>query len=319
MNENRISKTAVIMPDVTLGRNIIIQDNVIIGSGSIIGDGTEIGAGVIVGENCVIGIKCIVKERTIIGDNVILGEGVYLDYDVVFRDNVTIGDFSVIGCRSILGEYLVDFYSEKKNTKHLLSIGKKALIRSEAIIYGSTTIDDDFQTGHRVTIREYCTIGKNVRIGTLADIQGHCEIQEYVNIHSNVHIGQKSIIKKYAWLFPYVILTNDPNPPSESLQGVTIEEFAVVCTGTIILPGIVIGKESLIGAGAIVTKSVGESLVAVGNPAKIMGSTEKIKDKVTGNNIYPWKNTFDRGMPWQNIGYEEWEKGNRDENNAKPS
>ncbi len=141
-----------------------------------------------------------------------------------------------------------DFYTDRSNKVHPLIIGQKALIRSETIIYGDTVIGDNFQTGHRVTIREKSRIGHNVRIGTLSDIQGDCDIGNYVNLHSNVHIGMKSTIKDYVWIFPYVVLTNDPTPPSETLLGVTIEEFAIIATGSIIMPGKHIGKDALVGA-----------------------------------------------------------------------
>ena len=126
-------------------------------------------------------------------------------------------------------------------------------------------------------------------------------------MHSNVHIGQKSVIKDYAWIFPYVILTNDPNPPSENLMGVVIEEFAVVATGAVVLPGIVIGKDALVGAGSVVTKDVLPEAIVVGNPSKNVGSVNKIKNKVTGEQVYPWRYSFDRGMPWEGIGYKQWE------------
>lgn len=268
-----------------------------------------------IGNNVEIGVGTVIKAGCIIGDNVIIGNNVYVDYDVIIRDNVTIKDDGTIGARCILGEYLVDFYKDRVNKKHSLILGKNALVRSETIIYGDNTIGDNFQTGHRVTIREGAQIGCNVRIGTLSDIQGHCIIEDYVNMHSNVHVGHKSVIKKYAWIFPYVVLTNDPNPPSESLLGVTLEEFAVVSTGSVLLPGITVGTGALVGAGAIVTKNVDANMVAVGNPAKMVCETEKIRDNVTGEKVYPWQYTFDRGMPWQGIGYENW-KEKKNENNA---
>lgn len=193
---------------------------------------------VILGDNVTIGADSVINAGCIIGDNVVIGQDVYLDYNVIVRNDVTVKNGGKIGARCILGEYLADFYSEQQYKPYPLIIGENALIRSETIIYGDNVLGDRMQTGHRVTIRENSKIGNNVRIGTLSDIQGYCEIQDYVNIHSNVHIGQKSVIKKYAWLFPYVVLTNDPNPPSESLSGVTIEEFAVVSTGSIVLPGL---------------------------------------------------------------------------------
>lgn len=276
MNENKIAKSAVINENVIIGNNVDIGEDVIIQAGCII------------------------------GNDVVIGRGTYIDYNVIVRDNVNLGTDSFVGARAILGEYLADFTVGRKNNPHVLNIGNNAVIRSETIIYGDSMIGDNFQTGHRVTIRENSRIGNYVRIGTLSDIQGHCEIGNYVNMHSNVHIGHKSTIKDYVWIFPYVVLTNDPNPPSEDLLGVTVEEFAVIATGTVVLPGIVVGRESLVGAGAVVTKDVLPERVVVGNPAKDVGSTGKIKNKVTGEQVYPWKYSFDRGMPWEGIGYEQW-------------
>ena len=275
-----------------------------------ISESADLRDNVILGDNVEIGEGSCVEAGCVIGNNVKIGCNVYIDYGAIIRDNVLIDNRGKIGARCILGEYLADFYETGKNDNHLLKIGKNALIRSESIIYGDNVIGDNFQTGHRVTIREKCIIGRNVKVGTLSDIQGYCEIGDYVNIHSSVHIGQASVVKKYVWLYPYVVLTNDPNPPSETMQGVTIKEFAVVATGSIVLPGITIGEEALVGAGAIVTKDVELATVVVGNPARVICKTDKVIDNITGKKVYPWKYTFDRGMPWQGIGYDTWEKEN---------
>nr|WP_297707418.1 N-acetyltransferase [uncultured Butyrivibrio sp.] len=269
-----------------------------------------IDSSVVMGENVNIGNGVTIRKGCILEDNITIGDNVFIDYDTIIHSNVTIDEGTTIGARCILGEYVVDFYEDRINKVHPLHIGKESLIRSETIIYGDNDFGDYLQTGHRVTIREQAKIGNHVRIGTLSDIQGHCEIQDYVNMHSNVHIGMKSVIKKYAWIFPYVVLTNDPNPPSNSLMGVTIEEYAIVATGSVVLPGKVIGNGALVGAGSIVTKDVSDDSIAVGNPAKEHGKTDKIKDSLTGKQVYPWKYSFDRGMPWEGIGYEKWEKEN---------
>lgn len=279
------------------------------GVSNTIADNAIISEGVILGDNVLIGRNAIIKSGCIIGNNVMIGDNAYIDYNVIIRDNVRLGERAFVGARTILGEYLVDFISERQNNKHVLIIGKDAVIRSETIIYGGSFIGEQFQTGHRVTIREKSTIGNHVRIGTLSDIQGDCKIGDYVNMHSNVHIGQKSTIHNYVWIFPYVVLTNDPNPPSEELFGVNVEEFAVIATGSVVLPGITVGEESLVGAGSIVTKDVEKSHVVVGNPAKDVGETTRIKNKLTGEQVYPWKKSFSRGMPWSEMGYEEWNKG----------
>jgi acetyltransferase-like isoleucine patch superfamily enzyme len=247
-------------------------------------------------------------EGVRIGKNVIIDDNVYIDCDVIIRDNVHIKKNSFIGARSILGEYLSDFFETRKNKMHSLTIGENAIIRSETIIYGENVIGDYFQTGHRVTIREYSVIGNHVRIGTLSDIQGCCEIQDYVSLHSNVHIGQKSLIKKYAWIFPYVVLTNDPTPPSMKMLGVTVGEFSVIATGAVLLPGVEVGKDALVGASSVVTKKVDDMMVVAGNPAKFLCKITDIKDTDNNCSIYPWRYTFSRGMPWNEMGYDKWEE-----------
>lgn len=262
-------------------------------------------------DNCMVSDTAIIKENVIIGDNVIIEDNCYIDCGVIIRDNVQIKQGSFIGARCILGEYLMDFYSDTQNRVHPLVIGENALIRSETIIYGDTNIGDSFQTGHRTTIRERSLIGHNVRIGTLSDIQEECSIGNYVSIHSNVFVGEKSVIKDYVWIFPHVVLTNDPTPPSQTLIGVTVEAYAVIAAGSIILPGVNIGEDSLVGAGSVVIKDVEREIVVVGSPAKKLCSTRDIRNKQTGEQIYPWKYTFSRGMPWNKLGYEEWLKSER--------
>lgn len=253
-----------------------------------------------------IGKNVVIKEGTIIGENVILEDDVYIDYGCIIRDNVHIKEGSFIGARSILGEYLMDFYKDKINMVHPLVIGRNALIRTEAVIYGDNIIGDDFQCGHKVTIRESNVIGDRVRVGTLSDIQHHCEIGNYVNIHSNVFIGEESIIKDYVWIFPHVVLTNDPTPPSDVLLGVVIESFAAISAKSVILPGVHIHEDALVGAGSVVTKDVPKETLVIGNPARAVCSVRDIKNKRTGASIYPWKLTFKRGMPWEDSDYDTW-------------
>ena len=253
-----------------------------------------------------IGQNVLIRPGTVIEDNVVIGDNCVIDYGAILRENVTLGPDSFVGAGCILGEYLADYYTDYVNKYHPLSIGPGALLRSGTILYGDTRIGEGFSTGHRVTIREQTVIGDHVSIGTLSDLQGFCQVGDWVHMHSNVHIGQKSSIGNYCWIYPYVVLTNDPTPPSETLNGVTVEDFAVVCTGSVVLPGLVIGRDALVGAGCVVTKDVPAEAVMVGNPGKVRGSVRDVKDPATGQSVYPWRYTFRRGTPWQDSDYETW-------------
>lgn len=256
----------------------------------------------IAGENLRLGNNTLIHDGVKIGDNVTIGD------NCIIYPNSVIGDDTFIGPFSTIGEPLNSYYSSNNYVNPETVIGEGSLIRSYSIIYSDVKIGSHFQTGHRVTIREKAIIGNYVRIGTLSDIQGHCQIGNYVSMHSNVHICQKSSIADYVWIFPYVVLTNDPTPPSEEIEGPIIDSFAIIATGSIILPGVHVGEDSLIGALSLVRKDVPKETLVMGNPAKEMFSVRKIKNKHTGKPAYPWRHSFKRGMPWEETSYDEWYK-----------
>lgn len=266
----------------------------------------KIGRNSVIGDNVEIGLNVTIRDNCIIEDNVVLGDNVYIDSNTIIRSDVSLGADSTVGANCIIGEYQMDFYKDRCYHAHPLNIGKNALIRSGSIIYSGSDIGDNFQTGHQVTIREEARIGKNVSVGTLSDIQGNCVIGNYVRMHSNVHIGQLSKIDDCVWIFPYVVLTNDPTPPSENMLGVHIHSFAIVATSTVVLPGIEIMSDSLVGAGSVVNRDVEPYAVVVGNPAKQRADIRDMKNKITGEKVYPWRYHFDRAMPWEGIGFDEW-------------
>jgi acetyltransferase-like isoleucine patch superfamily enzyme len=233
------------------------------------------------------------------GSNVIIGHG------SIIYPNVVIGDNTFIGPYSILGEPTGSFYCENSGEveKHDFKktiIGPNSVIRSHSIIYEDVEIGDGFQSGHRVTIREKTSIGIKCSVGTQSDIQDHVKLGNYVRVHSNVFMGQYAVIEDYAWIFSYVALTNDRYPPVSSFKGVTIKEYAVIAVSSVILPGVVIGKNAFVGANSVVTKDVADETLVVGSPAKVRCSVREIRDE-NGDQIYPWKDHLkeNRGYPWQ--------------------
>lgn len=270
------------------------MNNLKTGQNCIIGNNT------ILGENITIGHNCIIE------DNVVIGKNSHIDSNTIIRSNTQIDDNAFIGSNCIIGEYWVDFCLNRQKHEHPLLIGKNALIRSGSIIYAGSKIGDSFQTGHRATIREKTHIGDHVSVGTLTDIQGNCTIGNYVRLHSNVHIGQLSTIDDFVWIFPYSVLTNDPTPPSEHFKGVHIKPFAIIATNSIIMPGMTIEQDALVAAGSIVTKSVTPYAVVAGNPAKPISDIRKVKNKITGETVYPWRHHFKHYMPWEESDFLIW-------------
>lgn len=224
-----------------------------------------------------------------------LGDGVEIGPFSIIHNNVVIGDHTTIGAYCELG------ISTSLGDGTALVIGNHSLVRSHSIFYESSSFGDKLITGHRVTVREGTIAGINLQLGTLCDIQGDCTIGDYVRFHSNVHIGKKSVIHNFVWIFPYVVLTNDPTPPSETLLGCEIGQFSAIATMSVILPGVKIGEQCLIGAHACVGQDVPDGMIAVGVPAKVVGSTSKIKLRDgSERKAYPWTTHFHRDYP-QNV------------------
>ena len=238
-----------------------------------------------------------------------LGKNVRVGDNTIIYDNVIIGDDTVICNDCVIGEPLNAYYSDIDNYENpVTEIGNGSLIRSHTIIYAGNKMGDHFQTGHRVTIRENAVFGSHCSLGTLDDIQGHSVFGDYCRLHSNVHIGMHSELGNYVFIYPYVILTNDPTPPSDICIGPKVGDFSQIATGSVLLPGVKIGKHCLIGAGSSVTKDVQDYQLVVGCPAKVVKDVREIKDRETNEPHYPWPYRFERNMPWQGVGFDEWQK-----------
>ncbi|HEY5863958.1 MAG TPA: acyltransferase [Candidatus Tectomicrobia bacterium] len=153
-------------------------------------------------------------------------------------------------------------------------LGSQALVRSHTVIYAGNIIGNNFQTGNKVNIRELNRIGDNVSVGTLSVIEHHVEIGNNVRIHSQAFIPEFSVLEDDTWIGPNVVLTNARYPLSpgvkESLQGPRIKRGAKIGANATILPGVVIGENALVGAGAVVVKDVPAGVVVAGNPARII-------------------------------------------------
>jgi acetyltransferase-like isoleucine patch superfamily enzyme len=148
-------------------------------------------------------------------------------------------------------------------------------LRSHTVVYRGVSAGPGLVTGHGVLVRELTVLGDGVSIGSHSVVEHHVRIGDGARLHSGCFVPEHSVLGRGAWLGPGVIVTNAryPNRPDtkEKLEGVAIEEDAVVGAGAVLLPGVVIGAGALIGAGAIVTRDVGPGATVVGNPGRTLG------------------------------------------------
>ena len=167
---------------------------------------------------------------------------------------------------------------------------------------------------HPSSLCESITIGKNTRIWAFvhilsgAKIGEDCNICDNVFIENDVVIGDRVTVKCGVQLWDGIELENDvfigPNatfsndsfPRSkqypEKFEKTLIKEGASIGANATLLPGIVIGKDAMVGAGAVVTHSVPANAIVVGNPARIIGYANTALDKKTGIN----ENSFEKDI-----------------------
>ncbi|MAJ05744.1 MAG: N-acetyltransferase [Crocinitomicaceae bacterium] len=131
-----------------------------------------------------------------------------------------------------------------------------------------------------------CTVGDNTKIGTFVEIQKNVFIGKNCKISSHTFICEGVTIEDDIFIGHNVSFINDIFPKSVNEDGsmqsdkdwdlktTIVKKRASIGTSATILGGISIGENSLVGAGAVVTKDVPPNVVVAGNPARII---KKIK------------------------------------------
>ena len=143
----------------------------------------------------------------------------------------------------------------------------------------SVYIGEDSRIWQYSVILAQAKIGKNCNICAHTLIENDVVIGNNVTVKSGVFLWDGITIQDNVFIGPNVTFTNDKHPrskqyPEEFLRTV-IEQGASIGANATILPGIKIGKNAMIGAGAVVTKDVPEKAIVIGNPAFIKGFIEE--------------------------------------------
>lgn len=221
--------------------------------------------------------------------------------DAELGDDVSVGAFTVVGANVRLGpgSRVESHCVLGAGNADPLRIGAGATIRSHSVLYGGSRFGAGLETGHHVTTREGLHVGRNLRLGTNCDLQGHATIGNFVRLHSGIQVNHGTTLEDFVWIFPYVVLTNDPHPPSDgATMGPTIRRGAAIGARSLILPGVVIGEGALVAAGSTVTTDVERHRVVRGIPARDVGATSSVTWRSgEDGSPYPWWTHFQRGYP----------------------
>ncbi len=152
----------------------------------------------------------------------------------------------------------------------------------------SKRIAPDVSLGDDVVIYDFvnlygCTIGDGTRIGAFVEIQKNATIGSRCKISSHAFICEGVTIEDEVFIGHHVVFTNDLRPRATTPDGrlqdgedwtvipTLVERGASIGSGAVVLPGVTIGREAMVGAGAVVTKDVAPRSTVAGNPARSLG------------------------------------------------
>ena len=161
---------------------------------------------------------------------------------------------------------------------------RSTLQKEDQIIkYVSNTaqIGKNVKIWHFAYVGDKTIIGDNVMIGSLAHIDYNVIIGNNTRIEGSVYIPPLTVIGNNVFIAPGATFTNDPYPMSPKMIGVTVEDGAIIAARAVIKPGVTIGRNAVVGMGAVVTKDVPSETVVIGNPARVKYTRKEYDEKKT--------------------------------------
>ena len=154
-------------------------------------------------------------------------------------------------------------------------IGDGTIVSTGAVVFAGSRIGARVILGDQSCVRERVTVGDDVVLGRGSLVENDTTIGAMTKIQAEAYITAYSTLEEQVFIAPCVVTTNDnfmgrTEKRHELIKGPTIRRGARVGGGAILCPGIEIGEEAFVGAGAVVTRNVPARVIVVGNPARVL-------------------------------------------------
>ena len=200
-----------------------------------------------------------VHPTAIVYPGTVLGEGVRV------LEHAVVGKQPVLSPRS----------TATRETLPPAELGDGTVVSTGAIVFAGSQVGARVILGDQSCVRERVTIGDDVVLGRGSLVENDTTIGAMSRIQADAYITAYSTLEEHVFVAPCVVTTNDDfmgrtEQRLERIAGPTIRRGARVGGGAVLCPGVVIGEEAFVGAGAVVTRDVPDRTVVVGNPARVL-------------------------------------------------
>jgi acetyltransferase-like isoleucine patch superfamily enzyme len=186
----------------------------------------------------------------------------------VLGEDVRLGDNCVVGRRPVLAAGS----SAAGEAPGPARLGDGAAIGAGSVVLAGAVIGSGCVVGDQAHVRERATIGEDSVVGRGVSVENDVSVGARVRLQTNAYITAWSVVEDDVFVAPGVILTNDPTAgrrrAGEQLRGATLRRACRIGAGAVLLPGIEVGEEAFVGAGAVVTADVPARTVVLGVPAR---------------------------------------------------
>lgn len=154
-------------------------------------------------------------------------------------------------------------------------LGDGTVVSTGAIVFAGARIGARVILGDQSCVRERVTVGDDVVLGRGSLVENDTTIGAWTRVQAHAYITAYSTLEEHVFVAPCVVTTNDnymgrTERRLDLLAGPTIRRAARIGGGAVLCPGIEIGEEAFVGAGAVVTRDVPARVVVVGNPARVL-------------------------------------------------
>jgi acetyltransferase-like isoleucine patch superfamily enzyme len=212
-----------------------------------------------------------IHPSAIVYEGTVLGEGVRV------LENAVVGKQPSLGAAS----------TAKRDPLPPTTIGAGTVISTGAIVFAGSSIGADCIVGDQSCIRERVTMADDCILGRGSLIENDTTVGAGTRIQAEAYITAYSTLEEDVFIAPCVVTTNDnfmgrTEKRKTLMKGPTIRRGARVGGGAILCPGIEVGEEAFVGAGAVVTKDVPARKLVVGSPARVLRAVNEDELRANG-------------------------------------